>query len=402
MQTTPLPAASQPAAASRRWTLVLISTAIALYWGSLYLYVPTLGVFARSFGLSASVVGTILSMYGLWQAIVRLPLGITADWVGKRKPFIIAGFLLSGLGAVLMGSASGEAGLLSGRSVTGLAAAAWVPLVVLFSSYFPPEQAVRASALLSMINSLSRVAATSLTGFLNAGLDYPAAFYLAAGLAGLAIIIILPVRERAFAPKQPSFNQIGILITRRDVLVPALLSAVAQYVAWATTFGFLPILASERLGAPAESLGFLTSLNLFVGMGGNLLTSWISHRVGNQRLLYLSFAILIAGTVLAAFAPGLLVLYIAQSLLGFGSGICYPLLMGMSIEKVTESQRATAMGLHQAVYAIGMFAGPWLSGILVDAFDMPTMFLLTAAGCLVLFAGLGQFLRGKATQPPAA
>jgi predicted MFS family arabinose efflux permease len=42
------------------------------------------------------------------------------------------------------------------------------------------------------------------------------------------------------------------------------------------------------------------------------------------------------------------------------------------------------MGLHQAVYAIGMFVGPWLSGILADALGLQPMFAVTAAVCLTL------------------
>ena len=56
--------------------------------------------------------------------------------------------------------------------------------------------------------------------------------------------------------------------------------------------------------------------------------------------------------------------------------------MGMSIEQVAEAERATAMGLHQAVYAIGMFLGPWLSGILADALGIRPMFLVTCLACL--------------------
>ena len=58
--------------------------------------------------------------------------------------------------------------------------------------------------------------------------------------------------------------------------------------------------------------------------------------------------------------------------------------MGMSIEHVAEANRTTAMGLHQAVYAIGMFAGPWLSGALADAMDIQPMFGVTAFVCLAL------------------
>lgn len=377
--------------AHRRWTLILLVLAVTLYWASLYFYVPTLGVYAQQITGSLSVVGLILSMYGLWQAVVRLPLGIAADWLGKRKPFIIAGFVLAGLGAWMMGTANGANGLLVGRAVTGLAAAAWVPLVVLFSSLFPPEQAVRATALLTIVNSISRVLATAVTGTLNDSFGYPFAFFLAAGVAGLAIVVTLPVREIARAPKKPSLRQTGFLIVRPDVLVPALLSASAQYIVWATTFGFLPIMA-KNLGATSATISLMTSLNLFIGMGGNLITSWLAHRIGNLRLVLISFALMVAGTLGAAAASSVTLLILAQAVIGFGFGIGYPLLMGMSIEKVNEAERATAMGLHQAVYAIGMFAGPWLSGILAESMGIPPMFAVTAAGFVVIAGGLCWFL----------
>jgi MFS family permease len=72
--------------------------------------------------------------------------------------------------------------------------------------------------------------------------------------------------------------------------------------------------------------------------------------------------------------------------IGLGNGLAYPLLMGMSIEHVEEERRSTAMGLHQAVYAIGMFAGPWLSGILADRMGIQPMFSLTAI--VILFVSV--------------
>jgi len=52
--------------------------------------------------------------------------------------------------------------------------------------------------------------------------------------------------------------------------------------------------------------------------------------------------------------------------------------------RLPEAKRATAMGVHQAVYAIGMFSGPWLSGLLAEAMGIRPMFGLTAAACLAL------------------
>ena len=70
--------------------------------------------------------------------------------------------------------------------------------------------------------------------------------------------------------------------------------------------------------------------------------------------------------------------------MGLGQGIVYPVLMGMSIRDVADQERTTAMGLHQAVYAAGMFAGPWLSGILADAIGLQPMVGVTAFACLAL------------------
>jgi hypothetical protein len=45
---------------------------------------------------------------------------------------------------------------------------------------------------------------------------------------------------------------------------------------------------------------------------------------------------------------------------------------------VSDDERATAMGLHQAVYAGGMFAGPAVSGGPVVAIGLQPMFTVTA------------------------
>lgn len=388
-------AAALPQAGSRLWQIILISAAVAFYWASLYFYVPTLSVYVKENTNDLATVGVVVSMYGLWQAILRLPLGITTDWLGRRKPFLIVGFALSAIGAWMMASFPTAPGLITGRAITGLAAATWVPLVVIFSSLFPPQEAVRATALLAMINSLSRVVATGLNGRLNEiGGGYQLAFYVAIAVAGLAILVTLPVRETPRPPKQPSLRSIGVLITRRDVLLPAVLSAVAQYIAWSSTFGFIPVLAKE-LGANADGNSLLMSMYLLLSMAGNLLTSFIVRKVGNKRLFFISFSLTCLGVMLAGMATTLPVLFVIQAGLGFASGMLYPLLMGMSIEKVVDTERATAMGLHQAVYAIGMFAGPWLSGIMADQVGISPMFIGTGLACLLIGLLLGRLIQTK-------
>jgi DHA1 family multidrug resistance protein-like MFS transporter len=69
--------------------------------------------------------------------------------------------------------------------------------------------------------------------------------------------------------------------------------------------------------------------------------------------------------------------------MGAANGLFYPVLLGQSIERVDLPHRTTAMGIHQAVYALGMFAGPWIGGVLSDAAGIRVMFEIMAGFCLV-------------------
>jgi hypothetical protein len=69
---------------SRRLMIALYTVVIFLYWTSLYLYVPTLPTYTQSKSDNVALVGVVLSMYGLWQGIIRLPLGIAVGVLMNR------------------------------------------------------------------------------------------------------------------------------------------------------------------------------------------------------------------------------------------------------------------------------------------------------------------------------
>jgi len=375
---------ASPPTGRRRYALLGIYVLVAFfYWLSLYLYVPTLPTYAESKAGSLALVGTILAQYGLWQAIIRLPLGIVSTWAGRRKLFIALGIALCGLGAWVMGSAETAQGLLVGRAITGLAAGTWVPLTVTFSSLFAAQEAVRATSILSVVGSVGRVTATTSTGFLNNLGGYSLAFNLAVGAAAMGVLVLLPVPEKRLPPQRPSMAATGRLIVRRDVLLPSLISAVAQYATWAIPYGFLPILA-QQLGASGVTQGMLMSLHIGVVTAGSLVAAAIAERFGSRRMVLVSFLVLTGGIVGASACQTLPPLFVAEFFIGLSMGISYPVLMGLSIRDVDEASRTTAMGLHQAVYASGMFAGPWLSGMLAESIGLRPMFVVTAVATLAL------------------
>jgi MFS family permease len=137
------------------------------------------------------------------------------------------------------------------------------------------------------------------------------------------------------------------------------------------------------------------SMNLVLVFLGNLAMSAVAKRVGERRMVALSFVFVALGLGSLAVAKGMPMVFAGQVMMGLASGVGYPVLMGLRIRYVDESQRATAMGLYQAVYAIGMFSGPTVSGILADAMGIQPMFVVTAVACLVLGLIGTRLLQGK-------
>ena len=367
----------------RRVAIVLYATTVFLFWFSQYIYVPTLPTFVQSKTTDLGIVGLVLSMYGLWQAVIRLPLGMAADWLGRLKPFILAGLACSGIGAWIMVTSSGVEGLALGRGITGFAAGSWVPLVVAFTALFPPHEAVRASALLLLFNSLGRLVATALAGPLGRVGGYQLAFYVAIGVSALSLITLLPFREESRPTQTPSPASVRQFIVRRDVLLPAVLGGIVLYANWAISFGFMAVLV-KQLGGDSVAQGAVVTGILVTTVLGNLIASSLASRVDSKYLVFASFALISFGIAWAALSQDLLMLFIAPVFLGIGGGIASPVLMGLSIENVADTGRSTAMGVYQTIYAIGMFAGPAVSGAIAGAVGMQTMFAITAFICLIL------------------
>jgi DHA1 family multidrug resistance protein-like MFS transporter len=367
----------------QRVQIFIYGIVVFLFWMSLNLYAPTLPNYIKSRTNDLAMTGAILAMYGLFGTLVRLPLGIAADWLGRGKTLFFVGIALEGLGAWLMGTADSANMLLVGRAISGLAAAAWVVVVVSFSNLFPFEEAVRATVILTMIPSYGRLLGSLLTGWLNELGGYPLAFFVSTGIAVLALLFLIPVREVKHPAQVPSLASIGKLLARRDVMVSSFLNVIGQYVVMGAVFGFIPILA-QRLGAGNVMLSLLVTGYVVLYALGNSAATTFNRRMGNRTKVKIGVILMAAGFGLAAIAPSLEWMFIAQACFGFAGGISYPIIMGMCIENVSINERSTVMGLHQTIYSIGAFIGPWLSGILADAIGLQPMFGVTAFGCLAL------------------
>jgi MFS family permease len=353
------------------------------FWVALYIYVPTLPTYVKTKTHNLATVGMVLSMYGLWQALARIPMGVAAGAIGRGKPLIIVGLLCCSAGAFIMGQGNSIPVLAIGRAFTGLSASTWVLLIVVFSTFFDEEKVIFSSALIMFSASFGRLLSTSSNGFLNRAGGYPLAFNLAGVFGILAIILVLFVKEKEQPPMNMSLSALAKLAVRRYVILPTCISIMVHYADWGVTFGFLPILAQQMgMGDVAKSM--LIGTNIAGITAATLLNTLVLKKVRPGPILLPGTLLLFIGIMLIALSPTRVYLFAGTACMGFSFGTVYPILAGMSIQKVERSQRSTAMGIHQAFYAVGMFTGPWLTGIIADHLDIRPTFILTAAAYLIL------------------
>ncbi|MBI4498310.1 MAG: MFS transporter [Chloroflexi bacterium] len=374
-----------------RRSAVFLALATFLFWASLYVYVPILAVYAESLGASLSMVGLVVGAYGISQFLLRIPLGIQSDRHGRRLPYVAASLLLAAAGALGLALAPEPWTLFLARGLTGVAAYGWVVFSVLFAAYFPPQQVPRAMGWINFVNGLSQMTAALVGGIIAEHLGWGPTFLAGVVLAGCGLACLSPVREVPTPRDQvPTAAQIWRVATVPGLLLVSALSSLTQYATFSTTFGFTTVYAAG-IGASKADLGLLTTAFFAAFTVASLGTGFLMERVGPRGTLVLGMALLSGGTLVIPLTGALWMVVVAQVVAGVGRGVTQPALLALAIQDAAPAERATAMGVYQALYAIGMFAGPPASGAIADALGLPSVFVVAGAACLVggLWARVG-------------
>ena len=351
---------------------LLFYIAVSFFWFSLYAYVPFVTPFADYMGANWRLAGLIAGAYGFTQMAIRFPLGLLSDKLRRRKIFVQIGLGVAAVGAFLAFFFPSPYMLLVMRGLGGVAASAWVTFTVLGASYYGKDQAPKAMGRMSSANAFGRMAALLLGGVIAQQFGVTYAFLLGgvAGLLGLAVSFgveekrpedIRPPKTPSTTPGEHSPPLLNIL-KNKQLICCSVLGILAMYISFATTFGFTP-LAATQLYASQWQLAFLgvmsTAPAIFIApLAGTIMPK----KLGVAATLAIGFIIAGVGSALVAVSNTLPALFAVQIAGSMGGAIVGTLLMGLCIRDISAEKRATAMGFYQAVYGLGMFLGPFVTG----------------------------------------
>lgn len=365
--------------------LAAYCAAVSCFWAAQHVYSAFLPVYSKEIGASLTLVGIVVAGYGFVQSVLRIPLGMISDRLRKRKPFVLAGFSIIVLSCLGLASAREPEWLAVFRTLAGVAASFYSSVSVLFVSYFPDGDAVRAVSLVAFFQQFGLVIASVLGALVAGRFGYIGPFYAGAVLAAIGLLLVLRAPEETAVRQEPvRLERLLKTITEPALLLVSLVGAMLMYVNYVVN-GFVPVYA-EQLGANASQIGWLVAGGQIGATLSALAAGWLVQHRSERSIIVAALGMLTLAILAQGRSSSLAVLALARCAYGLSYGPIYPLLTGLSIKTVAQDERASAMSVFQAVYALGMWSGPLASGVVAERIGLGNMLTATSAMSLVAAA----------------
>ena len=354
---------------------------------------PLFPIFVTSvLGLPVAVLGLIEGIAEATASITKYPFGQAADYTGRRRPFVLAGYTLGGLGKLVIALASGWPLALAGRFTDRLGKGMrTAPRDDLIAANTRPGQQGLAFGLHRSMDTLGAVLGPLIALALvqaHVSLRWIFAIAVVPGLLSV-LAIVLFVREHREQPRRSAFRlTLPASPAFRWLLAGALLFALGN------SSDMFILLKARDVGLGTSAVILLYVLYNVVYSAASLPLGGLSDRVGQYPLVltgYALFAAVYLGFAAAASGWALAGLFAAYGLYIAATEGTSKALIGRAIP---TGERASALGLYYTATGLASFAASTVGGALWSAVGPWATFAFGAAAALAA-AALMLLGRGK-------
>ena len=147
-----------------------------------------------------------------------------------------------------------------------------------------------------------------------------------------------------------------------------------------------------NLGASILFIGLILSLQAFLLIFLRLPLTIVATRIGEKRMLAISFVAQTLQLALIGLARSPEWLYFIPIVQLLATGTFFQLITSMNSNQAPPERQGDALGRHMTIVSAGMFLGPALCGLLVEPLGYSYVFLVAA-----LFPLVGLFMLLRAT-----
>ena len=371
----------------------------ALRMIGLFMIVPVFSVYGNNYAHATPfLIGLAVGIYGLGQAIFQIPMSLAADKF-PRKPIIFLGLILFALGGIMAANATDIYEVIIGRALAGSGAVSAV-LMALLADVTREEMRTKAMATMGLTIATSIMLAFAFGPLLVGSLGISGLFWLTAGFAVLAMLLLLfvptPLRVLKHNLDNKSIGQQLAEVLKIGDLNRLHIGIFALHLTMTAIFVILPHQLNEVMGLSVRQQGLVYLPLLFIGFAVALPFIIIAEKKRKMRQVFLG-AIALMTTALALLALGSQVgvgIILGLLLYFMGFNLLEATIPSWISKRAPVANKATAMGLNSSSQFFGAFVGGAMGGLLL------TQSNILAWGILAVIMGVSLLLIIPIADPP--
>ncbi len=371
-----------------KWAFSVLFIALFVSMLGLGVVSPLLSIYADNLGATGVWLGAIFSGFNMARAIIMPIVGRLSDQWGRRKVFLIVGMIFFGVSSIGYVLASTALHLFVGRFLQGIGAGMVLPISTAYIGDITPrgKEGIYTSVI-SIARTLGWGCGPLLSGFIVEGGGTQVPFIIMGALALISCLLLVTA-----LPEYPQMRNPGAASSYQEIFRDKTIRSLVLYrainaIGTGNLFSFFPLLA-DSLGASPTEIGLLLSSRILVmtllqGPFGILV-----DRYDKTKLILLNGAASAVLMLLIPFAHTFIELLVLGLLIGVTWAVIMPAVTALAAEHGRESGMASVLSTVNMGFSVGMIVGPITSGIIQDAFDLPSVFYFggsTAVGGVLIF-----------------
>ena len=370
--------------------------------------IPTLPLYAKSFGVSNTLVSLAVAAAGLGTLLADVPSGAMLERYG-RKPVMVMGTISLTVATLLLALLPFFPLLVALRLLVGVSTAMWnISRMAYLADVVPLGDRGRALSTFGGVNRIGTFLGPAVGGLIATQFGLAAPFYLAAATAAAAAaisVISIPETRHGDAAAKPHLRWalVGDVARRhwRELGTAGSAQICAQTIRAGRQL-IVPLYGHDALGLSAGEIGTIISLCSAVDMSRCLPAGILMDKLGRKFASVPSFIVMAIGMALIPFSTGYLGLLVATCIMGFGNGLGSGTMMTLGADLAPRRATGEFLGVWRLIGDLGATGGPLAVGGLADLAGLTVAALgLSGAGVLAA-ATLLVFVRETLTHAPSA
>ena len=361
---------------------------------------PVLPLYAKEFGVGATMVGLTLTIFALARLILNVPAGLIADRYGRRV-LLIGGPILTSIGMFGSGLADTIWTLLAWRFVAGAGSAFYMSGALIYLiDIAPPERRARYVAANQWALSVGVALGPGIGGLVaeSYGLDIP---FFVVGVTGIFTAIYSTIRlpetraqgqaaAAAADQTQEKMSAWAFASSKRFLLI-AFVTATIFMTRAGTRGTLVPLLADEALGWGPGEIGLIFTVTGVMTLFTLMPAAWAGDTIGRRSVIVFSGACAGIGILIVGASSGVTAFVVGNVVMTLGTGTAGPAPAAYVADIAPAHMRGMGIALYRSAGDVGFLAAPPLLGWLSEATSIATAMQvsagLVAAAGVVFFVG---------------